>query len=209
MTVTTSEARVLGLLRRRYENEGFTFIVHPAIADLPAFMQGYRPDALALGDDKSIAIEVSLRRDATTGKKLRTLSERFKGQQDWEFHIVYGDELEIEPVPASTIEQITAHISEAEDLLAENHARAAFVIGWATIEALARAENRDFHAAGSVRQAVNSLEHLGRLRFQDAQRLRGLLPLRDKVVHGDLSTPVTAAEVEPVLRAARSALQAA
>jgi REase_AHJR-like len=207
MTATTTEARVLGLLRRRYENEGFTFIEHPAAVDLPAFMEGYRPDALALGDNKSIAIEVSLRRDATTGKKLRTLSERFKGRPHWEFHIVYGDELEIEPVPASTTEQIAEYISEAENLLAGNHARAAFVIGWATIEALARATNQDFATAGSVRQAVNSLEHLGRVRFQDAQKLRSLLALRDKVVHGDFSTPVTAAEVEPVLKAARAALQ--
>jgi REase_AHJR-like len=205
---STTETRLLGLLRRRYEKDGFTFIEYPATADLPAFMHGYRPEALALGDDKCIAIEVKLRPDPSADNKLKTVSERFKGQPDWEFRIVYGDELEVEPISTLTIEQIAAHISEAENLLAGNHARAAFVIGWAAVEALARMANKDFPATGSVRQAVDSLEHQGRLRFQDAQKLRSLLPHRDKIVHGDFGTPMTTAEVEPLLRAARAALQA-
>jgi hypothetical protein len=51
------------------------------------------------------------------------------------------------------------------------------------------------------------LEHLGRLRFQQADELRKLSSLRDKVVHGDFHTTVTAAEAEPVVSAARTALE--
>jgi hypothetical protein len=47
------------------------------------------------------------------------------------------------------------------------------------------------------------------LPYPEAQTLRDLLPLRAKVVHGDLDTTITTAEVEPVLRAARTALKAA
>jgi hypothetical protein len=96
-------------------------------------------------------------------------------------------------------------------LLAQNHPRAALVIGWATIEAIARTLSPDFPSTGSrtMRQAVGLLEHLGRLPYPEAQTLRDLLPLRAKVVHGDLDTTITTAEVEPVLRAARTALKAA
>jgi len=80
MTDNTTEARILELLRSRYEREGFSFIEHPAAADLPAFMEGYRPDAITLGKGKSIAIEVKLRRDPAIEKNLRTISERFHGQ---------------------------------------------------------------------------------------------------------------------------------
>lgn len=207
MTAATTEARVLRLVRRRYEKDGLTFIEHPATKDLPAFMQGYRPDALALGDKKSIAIEVKVRRNPTVEERLRALSERFKGQPDWELHVVYGDELDIEQISTSTIEQIAAYIAEAEKLAEENHDSASFLIGWAAIEALARALNQDFPKTGSTRQAVDMLEHLGRLSFEDAQKLRTLLPLRNMIAHGGFGAPVTAAEVEPVLRAARMALQ--
>jgi hypothetical protein len=208
MTDSQTEDRVLALLRNRYEGEGFSFIEHPDRADLPAFMQGYQPDALALGKDKSIAIEVKLHRHPVTEKNLRAVSERFKGQPRWEFRVVYGDEVEDEPIGAPTPEQILSQIAEAETLLAQNHNRAAFVLGCAAIEAIARTLDPDFPSAGArtMRQAVELLEHLGRLRFEQAQELRRLSSLRIKVVHGDLQTPIGAADVKPVLEAARAAL---
>jgi len=211
MTPSQTEGRVLALLRNRYEAEGFSFIEHPDRADLPAFMQGYQPDALALGKDKFIAIELKLRRDADLEKSLKAISERFRGQLRWEFRVVYGDEVEDQQIAAPTPEQIRVQLEEAENLLAQDHPRAALVLGWAAVEAIARSLSADFPASGSrtMRQAIELLEHLGRLRFREAQELRRLVPLRSKVVHGDFQTPITAAEVEPVLKAARAALAAA
>jgi uncharacterized protein YutE (UPF0331/DUF86 family) len=208
MIANQTETRVLALLRNQYEGEGYSFIEHPDVGNLPPFMEGYRPDALALGPNKSIAIEVKLRRDPRAENKLRAISERFKGQPLWEFRVVYGDEVEDEPISAPSPKQIKEHIEEAETLLAQNHPRAALVLGWAAIEGIARTLSPDFPSAGSrtMRQAVELLEHLGRIRFQEAQELRKLLSLRSKVVHGDFHTSVTNAEVEPVLRAARTAL---
>jgi hypothetical protein len=171
-------------------------------------MHGYRPDAIALGKEKSIAIEVKLRRDPSTEKNLRSISERFKGQRSWEFRIVYGDELEDEPIAASTSTQIEQHIAEGETLLRAGHHRAALILAWAAIEAIARTLSPDFPTSGTrtMSQAVELLEHLGRLSFEEAEDLRKLLPLRAKVVHGDLATPVREDAVAPVLRAARTAL---
>jgi len=133
--------------------------------------------------------------------------DQFKGQSLWEFRVVYGDEVEDETIAAPTPEQIQANIAEAKTPLAQNHPRAALVLGWAAIEWIARTLSPDFPSAGSrtTRRAVELLEHLGRLRFSEAQELRRLLPLRAKVVHGDFRTPITTIEVEPVLKAARAA----
>jgi REase_AHJR-like protein len=211
MTAYQTESRVLALLRNRYEADGFSFIEHPDSAALPAFMRGYRPDALALGKDKSIAIEVKMRRTSVMEESLKAITERFRDQPLWELHVVYGDQIEDQPIAPPTPEQIQIQLKEAEALLAENHPRAALVLGWAAVEAIARALSPDFPASGgrTMRQAVELLEHLGRLRFHEAQELRRLIPLRAKVVHGDLQTPITPAEVEPVLKAARAALAAA
>src|SRR5260370_36106673 len=46
-----------------YEAEGFSVFLHPAHEMLPPFMRGYQPDAIAVKDDKKIAIEI--KRDAT------------------------------------------------------------------------------------------------------------------------------------------------
>jgi hypothetical protein len=210
MTAIETERRVLALIRPRLEAEGYSFIEFPADNVLPEFMHGYHPDAIALGKDKSIAIEVKLRRDQSSEKNLRSISERFKGQQSWEFRIVYGDELEDEPIGASTSAQIEQHIVEGEALLQAGHHRAALILGWAAIEAIARTLSPDFPASGArtMRQAVELLEHLGHLGFEEAQELRKLLPLRAKVVHGDFTTVVSEDAVAPVLKAARTALAA-
>ena len=143
-------------------------------------------------------------------KSLRAISERFRGQPLWEFRVVYGGEVEDQPIATPTLELIRVQLEEAETPLAQNHPRAALVLGWAAVEAIARIPSADFPASGSrtMRQAIERLEHLGRLRFREAQELRRLIPLRTKVVHGDFQTPVTTAEVEPVLKAARAALAA-
>jgi hypothetical protein len=187
------------------------FVEHPNPADLPPFLKGYRPDALALGKGKSIAIEVKLRRDSTMERSLKAMRERFQGQPQWEFRVVYGDEVEEEAIATPTPGEIEEQTSEAESLLAKNHTRAALVLGWAAIEGIARTINPDFPTSGlrTMLRALELLEHLGRLRFDQAQELRKLLPLRSKVVHGDFRTPITKAEVKPVLEAARTALSAA
>jgi uncharacterized protein YutE (UPF0331/DUF86 family) len=211
MTAVETERRVLDMLRPRFEAAGFTFIERPSPTELPSFMQGYKPDALALGKDKSIAIEVKVRRGAEGEKSLRMISERFKGRTNWEFRIVYADEIEYESIETPTREQIVAQVKEAETLLLQEHPTAALVLGWAAIEAIARTLIPDFPSRGphTLRQAIELLEHLGRLEYDEANELRRLLPLRAKVVHGDFRTIVSTDEVEPVLKAARAALEAA
>lgn len=212
MTVSESEKRILDLLRPGYIDQGFTFIEYPSPAELPAFMRGYQPDALALGSEKSIAIEVKTGRsqEAVT-ERLRSIRDRFSGQPEWEFRVVYADEYPLQPVFASTKDQINSQIAEAELLLSQDHASASLVLGWAAIEAIARTIEPDFPSRGvaTMTRALELLEHLGRLHYEDAERLRRILPLRAKIVHGDFQTRVTREDVEPVLRAARTALQAA
>jgi hypothetical protein len=210
MTAIETERRVLSLLRSRLEADGYSFVEFPESNMLPEFMQGYRPDAIALRDDKSIAIEVKLGRDPNAEKNLRSISERFEGHPSWEFRIVYGDDVREEPLQKPTLAQIEQQISEAEELQRSGHHRAALVLGWAAIEATARTLSDGFPSSGArtMRQAVELLEHMGHLRFEDAQELRTLLPLRSRVVHGDLSLVISHDEVAPVLSAARAALEA-
>jgi hypothetical protein len=47
-----SEDVIFQMLLPRLEAEGFRVLVHPPYSVLPPFMQGYRPDAIAIKADK-------------------------------------------------------------------------------------------------------------------------------------------------------------
>ncbi len=209
MNAVQAERRVLDLLRPQYEAEGFTFVENPGAADLPGFMLGYQPDALALGRDKSIAIAVKMRGQSEADKNLSSISARFKNHPNWEFRVVYGADIENETIDAPTLDQIRMHVDEAEQLLRLDHLRAALLIAWAAIEATARTLSPVKLATGplTTRQTLELLEHHGRLPFDQAKTLREQLPLRNKVAHGDFQAQVTRENVEAVVCAARAALE--
>jgi hypothetical protein len=60
MSTTHSQAEeaILQMLRPNLEAEGFQVFVHPTRTILPPFMHGYRPSAIALKENRKLAIEV-------------------------------------------------------------------------------------------------------------------------------------------------------
>ena len=42
----------------RYEQNGYEVVVDPLPEDIPAFLQGYRPDLLAYKGDEKVAVEI-------------------------------------------------------------------------------------------------------------------------------------------------------
>jgi uncharacterized protein YutE (UPF0331/DUF86 family) len=211
LTVIESERRVLELLRPRYEAQGYLFIEYPGGDALPEALKGFSPDAIAIGPPKNIAIEIKLRRGRSTADNLQALSERLRQHPDWEFRVIYGDEVDLqdELSPATTRSEIEKQIDEAEALSAAGHHRAALVLAWAALEAIARttAPAETTGAGGRTpRQVVEILERMGRLTFEEASELRSALLLRNAVVHGDYQHDVGRADVELLVRAARTAL---
>lgn len=219
MTVIDSERRVLELLRPRYEAQGYLFIEHPSGEALPAALEGFRPDAIAIGPQKKIAIEIKLRRGRSSPRELQALSERLRKHPDWELRVIYGDfdggddlDLQNEPSPGIPRIEMEKQIDEAQALSRAGHHRAALILVWAALEAIARTAAPG-EAIGSgaraPRQVLETLERMGRLTFEDASQLRDALLLRNAAVHGEYEREVTGADVALVIGAARTALEAA
>ncbi len=103
-------------------------------------------------------------------------------------------------------------IDEAQALSRAGHHRAALILVWAALEAIARTAAPG-EAIGSgaraPRQVLETLERMGRLTFEDASQLRDALLLRHAAVHGEYEREVTGADVALVIGAARTALEAA
>jgi len=210
VTVIESERRLLELLRPRYEAQGYTFIEYPSGEALPAVLKGFNPDAIAIGPQKNIAIEIKLRPGRSSEERLEALSERLRQHPDWELRVIYGDELDLaeEPPPVTTRAEIEKQIEEAEAVSEAGHHRAALILVWAALEAIARmvAPGEGVGGTRAARQVLEILERHGRLTFEEAARLRDALLLRNAVVHGDYQREVGRADVELLVRAAQTAL---
>lgn len=206
---SSAEAReraVLDLLRERYEGNGYSFFAYPPAQLVPNFMEGYRPDAIAMRDDDRIAIEVK-QRSRQDAKQLARVAERFASHPNWKFVVVSDEVLpDFEALGISSPEAIEGQLTEAEQLVRAEHYRAAFVLGWAIIEALARALQRGGEMGSqsrSPREVAEILERNGYIGFEEGRRLRNLVNLRNATVHGDFGVNVDKSAVEDLLQIAR------
>lgn len=82
------EMDVLKDLQASYEQRGLKFYINPSSELVPPFLEGYRPDAIALRPNGSAIIEIIHRQGPATKKHFSELSKRFGSTpvgNSWEF----------------------------------------------------------------------------------------------------------------------------
>jgi uncharacterized protein YutE (UPF0331/DUF86 family) len=193
----SSEAVVIESLLPRYRAEGFDVYVNPSPSILPPFMQSYRPDAIALKEDKKIAIEV-VGSAASSEPKIKALRSLFADHDDWELRVFYASPnesnklLEIASIPA-----INESIQRVVDLRAAGHLLPALVMAWATFEAVGRALlPNQFQRPQTPARLVEVLGSEGYITPEEADTLRAASQIRNAVVHGQLGSTVGEAMLE-------------
>jgi uncharacterized protein YutE (UPF0331/DUF86 family) len=199
------ESNVLRNIQQVSEARGLKFYVNPPREIVPEFLGGFQPDAMALGPEGGIIIEVKLRNSPASEKQVAAIARRVSGQKGWEFRAIYLNPPmdETPPIAKPTPEQLQAKFGEIEALMKGGHLAAAFVTAWAALESLARLastnrEARRFRAFSPI-QAIQTLAEEGYIENEAADRLREMAKLRNAVVHGDFSVDVPAEVVEGLL----------
>jgi hypothetical protein len=199
------ESNVLRSLQQTSEARGLKFYIHPPREIVPEFLGDFRPDAMAIGPDGGIIIEVKLRRNAASERQLAAIARRVSDQKGWEFRAIYlNPPLDETPsITKPTPEQLQVTFKEIEALAKGGHPAAALVLGWAGLESLARlaTANSDAKRSGgfSPIQAIQTLAEEGYIENEAADRLREMAKLRNAVVHGDFSVDVPTEQVEDLL----------
>jgi uncharacterized protein YutE (UPF0331/DUF86 family) len=204
-----AERQVLNRLRAQYEAKGFEFLVEPGSQDVPAFLGSYRPDAIARGGDTSIAFEIRQRRGDRGEASLQELKRRFEEHPDWQFVVVYAadDPLKSASIAAASKEDIRKRVEAVRALDAQGEHRGAFVLAWGLLEAsLLNIEQRRTAKPRTPGTVVQSLAMLGLLDSEAAHKMRPLISLRNRVVHGDLTAEPASEDVQIVLAAVDNAL---
>ena len=206
-----AEGRFLESLRARYEDQGFTFTVAPDSRELPDFLGSYTPDALARKPGLNIAIEVKRDQTLATQRSLQNIRRLFEGHPDWQFNVAFigTDPLERIKIPPSTPAMVRSRVDEVRRLSGEGHHRAAFVMAWSLLEAALHSvggeASRKPRTPGTL---VQTLAMNGYIEPETERRMRSLIELRNRIVHGDLNAEPAAADVELVLSAISETLAA-
>jgi uncharacterized protein YutE (UPF0331/DUF86 family) len=206
-----AEGQFLNGLRSRYEAQGFSFTIAPDPADLPAFLGSYKPDALARKPGLNIAIEVKRHPSPATQKRLQDIRRLFEGHPDWQFSVVFMgyEPLQSVTIPPAPPAAIRRRMDEVAMLNAGGHHRAAFVMAWSLLEAALHSivgeTTSKPRTPGTV---VQTLAMNGYIEPEMERRMRTLIELRNRIVHGDLNAEPTSTEVELVLSAIQETLPA-
>lgn len=205
-----AERAIIDELRRRYELAGYRFTAPPDSKLLPAFLDGYVPDAVAERPGEHVAIEL---KDRTGADQLTisALQPLFESHPDWRLRVIVLPQLSERspPVLAASPEAILDRVGDVRNLMRTGDAPAAFVMGWALLEAAfrSRVSNPQAQPVGAA-TAVQALAMAGAISPETEERLRNLIPVRNRIVHGDISLVPAAEEVDAVIDAVGQALRA-
>jgi hypothetical protein len=187
--LATQERAVLDLLRDTYEQQGMTFITYPLADMVPAFLGGYRPDAIAASPNGGVVIEVVA--GSNSNRKLKDIATKFAGHPEWTLRIVRADDPAVRYSTSLNDDQISSALAEAERAARQGLWRSALLIGWASLESVARARLASVVADASrplqPLTVVSSLEQFGFITNERAEALRKAARVRNLIAHGDFT----------------------
>jgi uncharacterized protein YutE (UPF0331/DUF86 family) len=194
------EREALDELERRLGGKGYVLQREPRGASLPDFLATFEPDAIATGREPKLLIEVITQRGSSDDKtaKVKQLREVLDGNPDWKLEILYA--VPSAPLPAmASIEAIRRRIGEVRHLAGAD-TRAALVLAWSLLEAVARRVSPN-RAARALTPAttVELLISLGYIMQSEADSLRAAARTRSLIVHGDVDQNVPRTQVTYIL----------
>ena len=192
------EKRILELVREQYEADGFSFYLYPSKGLLPISVDGFKPDAIAISDEKKILIEVVSRKSTESDSAIKNISNILKSEPDWSLRIIFADSFNIENNSLREIvsrQTIQEAITRTEELLENDFDAEVLLLQWSILEAIVlylfeRSELNNTRVM-SGKALISFLEQEGYLSFRDAKALRKLAIIRHRIAHGGLSENIS------------------
>jgi hypothetical protein len=203
--ISVTERAILDQMEPRWLRRGYQLIRHPSRNDLPEFLRGFQPDAIAIGAQPSLVIEIVNPRSKATKARISQLGALFENQEEWKLEVIYALSESGEISISSGIEILQA-LDDGVRLI-ESEPRAALLLVWAAFEAAARRIHPDLASQGLTSGSlIELLISQGDLRLDDQEALRSIALKRNAVAHGDLTAAVDREEVERIADASRALL---
>jgi len=192
------ERYALDVFEPIWRQKGYTIVREPSPQQLPNFLKGLRPDAIATGAEPSLVIEVAAGQGAGKETRLQRLKSALDGHKDWRLEIVYVGS-EGAPIKPASLQATRTALQRARMLAAEEP-EAALLLAWAAVEAVGRLlePNLTEFSLGAL-ALVDLLVGYGHLSQEDGVALRALALQRNRVAHGELEIAPPIENVETLV----------
>jgi hypothetical protein len=196
--VVLSEKAVLDQFEARWRDQGYKLVREPSQEELPDFLKGFRPDAIAVGQKPSLVIEIIGKRGKAANLRIQKLNDLFDDNQEWHLEVVY---LSPETELLTPVEQsIVRKASHQARIVCETDPRAGLLWAWSTLEAITR--NLEPELANSSLGSFSVIEVLvsnGHVSQSDGKKLRSLAKKRNAIAHGQVDVEPEKKELEYLL----------
>jgi uncharacterized protein YutE (UPF0331/DUF86 family) len=204
MTSAARDDAILARVQEELEAEGYVVIAHPNRLTVPAFLGSFVPDALAYGKVRNLVVEVAAQ-SPQNEIRLNRLRELIEQESSWDLKLIWVSAgLAPRAVPEADLRAIISTLDEVETILRHGQARAAMLLAWGCLEAIARKiMPSDFSKPQTPGRIVEKLALEGQLTPLEANLLREFSKRRNRLLHGDLRTEVRrrhVAEMVTILR---------
>lgn len=195
MTASSQTANeLLAAASRQLSEQGYDVVREPSRYLLPDQLRHFRPDAIAIGRDPKLVVEIARERPADA-ERVERLQQALKEMPDWHLHLVL-DRASTDPELARVTDNEIASTLDQSLAVAEVDTRAALPMAWAALEALGRQRRpHEFSRAQSPERIVERLAFEGIIIPSDAAFLRSMARSRNAFVHGDLRQAVSLDQV--------------
>jgi uncharacterized protein YutE (UPF0331/DUF86 family) len=196
MNVHLIELGYIGELVPQLEAEGYDVYLEPSKMLVPGFLGDFRPDAVAIRQDKKLVIEIISNGERKSPVKTN-IAGLFAGQKEWEHRLIVMNPANKASNPAiQKVGVISSSVSNLNDLIENKQYSAALLLGWATFEALSRSiMPKTFARPQTPARLIQEMAMEGVVTPAEAATLRALAQKRNKLVHGDLTTKVSKSEI--------------
>jgi uncharacterized protein YutE (UPF0331/DUF86 family) len=194
------ERAALDQLEPQLLRKGYQLIRNPSSKDLPSFLNGYVPDAVAIGKSPKIAVEIKGREGADAERNLSEIRRLFDGRDDWTLQVYYYSSLmpAVEKLSVDRLNELEGTVEK----LVEVNSQAAFVLAWSVLEASLREAGLLDDTTSGTSRIIGLLASQGFVKGDQVQEFLGLSDLRNRIIHGQL-------DIEPLPQNVHSVLELA
>jgi REase_AHJR-like protein len=194
-TASIRERYALEVFEPIWREKGYTVVREPHPHQLPQFLQGFKPDAIALGVEPSLVIEVVSGQGPVKESMLRRLKSALDGHDGWRLEVIYVGS-EGAPIKPASLDSVRQALSRARSL-AEGDPEAALLLAWAGIEAIGRMLHPELaeYSLGAL-ALVDLLVGYGHLSQEEGSALRAVGAKRNRIAHGELESPPEVEDVD-------------
>ena len=205
------ESETLNRIRDRYEAEGYRFLIRPRSPDVPRFLEGFEPDAIALKGNGGVVIEVkSSNRAATRSPIVEFLAREVPKRKGWRFDLVLADKEGVEPTQSlqPSRREIVAGLDEVEALFEHGNRQVALLYAWALLEAATRSVvlREQDEKRFLPRTVVEAVASNGFVNSEEEQTLLEVGKLRTWLIHGFTRVAVNRTHINFLLEIVRRIL---